>query len=301
MSAQYKTSMTFYSAWNYEKEIEDLNKASEQGWQLVRGGCFHSRFVKNPDVRYRYQLDFRRIEDMGRYIELFREQGWEYINSTFNGWHYFRKLYDPSKPEEAYEIFTDRQSIEEMNGRWARIALGIAVALALFAILYAIRLVRQPDLPYLIRTLTFAIESALLLRGVFIMRNPDSSRSRRGDSAFVGLCFAVIILGSIASITLEDKRPHITTSQRAASISRAEVDSRWGGFEVSYKDNYYLSMDFKSDKPMTVRLLNEAGDILYTQTATEFHNDRIRLKLPKGHYLFSMDVDSGFDVSLSVD
>ena len=102
MSKEYKTSYRAYAAWNYQKEIEDLNAASDQGWQLVKGGCFHSRFVKNPNLRYRYQLDYRKIEDLGRYIETFREQGWEYINSTFIGWHYFRKLYDPSAPEEEY-------------------------------------------------------------------------------------------------------------------------------------------------------------------------------------------------------
>ena len=68
------------------QEVEDLNKMSDEGWQLVRGGCFQSKFVKNPDIRYRYQLDYQKIDDMARYIEIFREQGWEYVNSTFNGW-----------------------------------------------------------------------------------------------------------------------------------------------------------------------------------------------------------------------
>ncbi len=66
MSKTRKTSFKAYPAWNYEKEIEDLNAASEKGWQLVRGGCFHSTFEKNPDIRYRYQLDFRRIDNLGR-------------------------------------------------------------------------------------------------------------------------------------------------------------------------------------------------------------------------------------------
>ena len=101
MGKQYKRSFKVYSAWNYQREIEDLNRASEQGWQLVKGGCFHSVFEKNPNVQYRYQLDYRRIDNMGRYIETFREQGWEYVNSVFNGWHYFRKLYDPTQPEQA--------------------------------------------------------------------------------------------------------------------------------------------------------------------------------------------------------
>ena len=109
MAAEYKRSFRMYSAWNYMQEVEDLNKMSDEGWQLVRGGCFHSKFVKNPDIRYRYQLDYQKIDDMARYIEIFREQGWEYVNSTFNGWHYLKKLYDPALPDEAYEIFTDRE------------------------------------------------------------------------------------------------------------------------------------------------------------------------------------------------
>ena len=40
MAAKYKRSYRIDSAWNYQKEIEDLDRASEQGWQLVRGGCF---------------------------------------------------------------------------------------------------------------------------------------------------------------------------------------------------------------------------------------------------------------------
>ena len=52
MSKNAKISFKVYSAWNYQKEIEDLNEASRQGWQLVKGGCFHSKFVKNPEIWY---------------------------------------------------------------------------------------------------------------------------------------------------------------------------------------------------------------------------------------------------------
>lgn len=72
MARQYKKSYKFYTAWNYQRELEDLNKASEKGWQLIQGGSFSSKFKWNPDVRYRYQLDYPgEIEDMGRYIETF--------------------------------------------------------------------------------------------------------------------------------------------------------------------------------------------------------------------------------------
>lgn len=301
MSQTYRTSFNVYSAWNYEQEIEDLNKASEQGWQLVKGGCFHSRFVKNPDIRYRYQLDFGKIEDMGRYIEIFREQGWEYINSTFNGWHYFRKLYDPELPEEAYEVFTDRESIQEMNERWARIALGVAVALGLFAVIGAIRMIMKPELPRLVQLLTFAAECAFLLRGVSIMRNPEAGRIRKGDNVLLGLFLAVVLVGNVATIALLDMRPNMATEQNAASLDAPIVDNRWNDFDVSYPDNYYLDLDMESSEPMTFQIVSESGEVVYTNTGTDFHEEGIRLRLSPGRYSFSMSADSGFELACGIE
>lgn len=300
MGAQYKNSCKIYSAWNYEKEVEDLNKASEQGWQLVRGGCFHSRFVKNPGIQYRYQVDFRRIEDMGRYIETFREQGWEYINSTFNGWHYFRKLYDPTLPEEAYEIFTDRESLHEMNNRWARIALGIGIALALFAVLYCIKLIRQPNLPSLIQVLTFAIESVVLLRGWSIMRKPGSNRSRRGDSLFITVFFIVILLGASVSIVLSDLRPNLYTEQNSASIDQPIVDEQWLEFKIHYPDRYYLDVDIEASEPATIKVVDASGAVVYEVTETSFHKQDLPVKLSRGTYKLSLSCTSGFDVKCKV-
>ena len=85
-------SYKMYPVWEYEEEERDLNEASKKGIQLVKGGCFHSVFKKDDSVNYYYQLDYNLgIKDVERYRESFEEQGWEYINSTFNGWHYFRK------------------------------------------------------------------------------------------------------------------------------------------------------------------------------------------------------------------
>ena len=301
MAGNYKTSYRVYSAWNYMKEVEDLNRASEQGWQLVKGGCFHSRFVKNPNVRYRYQLDYRKVDDMARYIETFREQGWEYISSTFNGWHYFRKLYDPSLPEDAYEIFTDRESLSEMNGRWARFALGIGIAIGLFAVLSGIRLIMQPELLRVVHLVLFSVESALLIRGALIMRNPDASRNRKGDGALLITFFAVILLGVAAMIGLGEARPHWYTEQRADAIDAPITDNRWMGFDVRYRDFYYLDIDMSADEPMTFGLVNEDGDIVFTVTDTEFHENDIRLKLPKGHYDYTMSASTGFEITVEID
>ena len=115
-----------YFAWNYDKEIEDLNRLSREGWQLTKGGCFSSSFEKNADEVYKYQIDFNTgIDDKERYIETFKEQGWEYINSTFNGWHYFRKKYDETLPEEDYQIYMDK---EEMLDRWIKLGSVMIIA-----------------------------------------------------------------------------------------------------------------------------------------------------------------------------
>ena len=70
MRKRHKTVFRGYFAWDYDKELQELDRMSQQGWQLVKGGCFHSRFVKNEGQHYRYQLDYRPdVEDMDRYLE----------------------------------------------------------------------------------------------------------------------------------------------------------------------------------------------------------------------------------------
>ena len=301
MAGKYKRSFRMYAAWNYGKEIEDLNRASEQGWQLVKGGCFHSRFVKDPGVRYRYQLDYGKIDNMGRYLETFREQGWEYVNSTFNGWHYFRKVYDPEQPEEAYEIFTDRESLHEMNSRWARLALIIGLLLGAFAAVDLVRAVLRPSLPVIVRLATLAIESAVLLRGWRIMRNPEASRSRRGSTAFLAVFLAVILLGAAGSIFLQDQRPHFSTNQGAASIEQPIVDSRWADFEVRYADHYYLDLTIDAEAPLTFEILDADGTAVCRVTEDHFQEEDISLWLPVGHYCFSMSCETGFRVDCELE
>ena len=49
------------------------------------------------------------------------EQGWEYVNTTYNGWNYLRKKYDESLPISEYEIYTDASSYRTMMKRWIRL------------------------------------------------------------------------------------------------------------------------------------------------------------------------------------
>ncbi len=201
MSELYKTSYKVYTAWNYEKEIEDLNKASEEGWQLVKGGCFHSKFTKNDQIIYRYQLDYPgTIDDMPRYIETFREQGWEYINSTFNGWQYFRKVYDPSLPEEEYEIFTDHSSLKQMNNHWIKIATALDIIMILFTIIMLVTCFAQPSLPHILRTISYFCLIILLTKGILVMKHTDHADRLKDDSRLFGAL--LLIFSSLNLISL---------------------------------------------------------------------------------------------------
>ena len=45
-----KISHAAYAAWDYKKEIEDLNKKSQEGWQLVKedaSKAYMSRMIKH--------------------------------------------------------------------------------------------------------------------------------------------------------------------------------------------------------------------------------------------------------------
>lgn len=299
MSKQYKRSFKAYPAWDYQSEIDELNRMSEQGWQLIRGGCFAGKFVKNPEVRYRYQLDFRRVEDKGRYIETFREQGWEYVDSTFNGWHFFRKLYDPALPEEEYEIFTDRESLNDMRRRWARFGTGIGIALALAALLVGVLLFLRPRWPLLAEFLLFAVESAFLLRGAVLMRKRDPAR-RRGERALFAAFVLTLILGAAATLTLTEQRPYENSQMAAEELGEPMIDNRWNYFRVRYRDNYYLNLDFEAEEPLTFAIYNEAGETVYTATGTSFAEKNIRLPLTKGVYEFSVTATSGFELGCGI-
>lgn len=132
------TSHKVYAAWEYKKEEQDLNEASKNGLQLIQGGCFHSKFRKDASVRYIYQLDYcMHPDNKARYIECFEDAGWTYINSTFNGWHYFRRPYEDGMNLEDVKIYTDKESLYEMENRWINMLRIFSVLTFVLGIWYA--------------------------------------------------------------------------------------------------------------------------------------------------------------------
>ncbi|MBE5955256.1 MAG: DUF2812 domain-containing protein [Lachnospiraceae bacterium] len=306
MSKDYKTSYKVYTAWNYEKEIEDLNRASAEGWQLIKGGCFHSRFKRNEHIQYRYQLDYPgTIEDMGRYIETFHEQGWEYINSTFNGWHYFRKLYDPSLPEEEYEIFTDHSSLKEMNGHWVKLASILCGIIGVATIFFIIEQIFHPNLPHFVSIITNILILAVFARGIIIMKDPDKKKNINGDSYIFLALILFLVIGNGANLFLTSQRPFYNSVYAGDTISpisnSLEDGIEWTALPIKYKDNYYMDLTITADAPICFTLINEAKEIIYTVKESSFEETDVKLPLEKGEYKIILSDFEGGAVSITAD
>ena len=192
-----KTKRTFkiFAAWDYEFEEQEYNRMSEQGWQLVNGGCFSQKYVFDDSVIYRYQLDYNNhITDMARYDETFRDAGWERVNSTANGWHVFRKAYDRNLPDEAYEIYTDEQSRTEMLTRWRNLCY-IIFGVLLLNVGNSLRILSTDDASMIgvALLITYALLFGMLIVGVFNINRMINGRKNTRPFP-MGLFMALLLL-----------------------------------------------------------------------------------------------------------
>lgn len=252
-----KVERAVYAAWDYELELEHLNKMSEQGWQLIHGGCFHTKYERNEGVVYRYQLDHNlKIENRMRYIDTFREQGWEYINSTFNGWHYFRKVYDPEKPAEEYEIYSDRPSRDEMAGRLGKVMLVLSIVLAAALAMNLISMIAAPKMAKLGLIAEVAAVLALTATGYVRMCGVGrGARSKRRFSfgvliAAVLVCFGWSMAFSLASDAMLTT---IRSSEGTAIIDFELKLPDWVEFDLGHQQGTQLTIADAQGKSREIR------------------------------------------------
>jgi hypothetical protein len=172
MSANTKIKPTMFLAYDYDKEEAYINRMADHGWQLKKGGLFHHTYFQS-DKCYRYKLDYNNkvhfnMDDYDRYLSIFAEQGWEHVNSTFNGWHYFRKKYDPAIPEEDYELYTDDSSLKQMLGRWNRFARILQIIYLLLLPIYVGLYVQSKSTAILGDCILFVFGALLMEVGIII-------------------------------------------------------------------------------------------------------------------------------------
>ncbi|WKY46908.1 DUF2812 domain-containing protein [Eubacteriaceae bacterium ES3] len=177
-----KTSFRAYAAWNYDKEEQDLDEQSKKGWQLVKGGCFHSRFIQDESVTYRYRIDFnptilKSREEKERYISFFEDQGWEFVNVTFNGWSYFRKLVRSEVLESEYEIYSDQESYYGMLSRWIRVGWVAVIFELVAALVYILHFLEDHEAVFIVGPIAFLAMAAWIGNGIRRMKEKLDQRT----------------------------------------------------------------------------------------------------------------------------
>ncbi len=199
MSGKIKIVPTLFAVYDYDREEDYINAMSLKGWQLKKGGLFHQTYERS-DQSYRYKLDFNNkvyfnAAETNRYMALFEEQGWEHINSTINGWHYFRKKYDPAAGEEAYELYTDDTSLREMHYRWIKISRIMQIFLLILMFCYLFSFITTDNKLMLFDFFLYIAVIALIELCIWHMKRKNKyrrSKTRLGQS--IGYLLMVILL-----------------------------------------------------------------------------------------------------------
>ena len=296
---KYKKTYNLYTAWNYEREVEDMNRKSERGWHLIRGKSFSHKYEYNPEVCYRYQLDYQPgLTEPGRYLETYYEQGWEMVGKTFNGWYYFRKLYDPSRPKEQYKLYTDTESLKEMNGRWAKIATALTLVYLVFFVIQLVYFISRPTYMTAAQLAMFLFIAGVFAHGILLMRNPKKKKTSVVDYVLGFLFFAVLIGGTIGNLILLNKRPHSNCDFCAdyyMPIPKTQEECvMLNTMEVKYSDNYFLDLKISAEQPVKFQILDDAGETVYTAKEADYMEKNCRLRLKKGTYrIYLSDFEGG--------
>lgn len=297
-----KTEYRAYAAWDYELELEHLNQMSEQGWQLIRGGCFHTKYEQDSSVVYRYQLDHNlKIENRMRYIDTFREQGWEYVNSTFNGWHYFRKVYDPAKPAEEYEIYSDKPSRAEMAGRLKKLMLALMVMVAGLLAAGVIAFVMEPEMAYV--GILIEMLAGLILTATGFVRMRAVGRGERPCRRFrIEALVAMMLLGLVWMLVFSSAKQEI---QMKSGSQDAYVNA---SFEMRLPDWVNFSVRSGETSELNVEVMNEGGAFLISRgnavaegEKTEMGFEESGIFLMPGTYTVSVRCEPATSIEILID
>ncbi|MDF2821080.1 MAG: hypothetical protein K0R15_1521 [Clostridiales bacterium] len=288
MLGKTKNKIKMYLAWNYDKEEEYINSMSKKGWQLKKGGLFHHSYEKN-DTPYRYKIDFNTkvkmsFEEHCRYISIFEEQGWEYINSTINGWHYFRKLYVPGSSEEDYEIYTDNISLKEMLSRWTVIARFFQAFYLFYSILYISHYFKSKNTIYGMIALFTFLAFILFGVGIRIMKKKKAHPKVKLSKGYgVYLLVGTMLISFSLMLYLAIWGQYTYKIDYTSQINCYTEDFR-DIFTVEKDGLYNLDIKCTSDRGLIMIQISKAGVIIYNGGGMGFRVSNMLLQLEKGEY-----------------
>lgn len=275
-----------FAAWEYEKELEEMNRLSTEGWQLVEPKLFRRIYRRDENAVYRYQVDYPgKVEDLAQYLGLFREQGWEYVNKTCNGWYYFKKAYDPSLAEEEYEIFTDHESLYGMRKNWAILPIILCVIMGLLIAAELVLLAWMPCWRHALLLLPEVVCVLILLRGIRLMKRTACGAGSSKRSAAIWVLLLIPGLVFLVQLPLQRGVNDAASRMEAAFYGAIDTETvEWTSFTVGVGDWYYLELNGEADGEITVTVLNEQNETVFTLRDDTFALKRERLKLKRGEY-----------------
>lgn len=291
-----KIRIGIYFAWDYDREEAKVNSMAKDGWQLKKGGLFHHTYERS-NKSYRYKIDYNSSakfndESYRRYITLFEEQGWELINSTFNGWYYFRKPYIEGSNENEYELYTDDFSLRDMLSRWTFIARIIQVYFTVFFVLNLIHFILEK------RYFNgFAILSSLF--GILVFQSGIKSMKRKsvqeGNRSAKRINVSLLLfIGMLLSFILMVATPnkyHYDYWLKYTQLANNDTEKRIETFTIEKDNSYMLDIKNSGDRGIIrVRILKD-DSVIYNIGGLNY-SLTTRLELKKGEYQIEIEYDS---------
>lgn len=289
MAGSTKKKIRLFLAFDYDLEEEHINSMSKQGWQLKKGGLFHHSYIKG-DQDYRYQLDFnlkvkKDYDEFNRYLDKYKEQGWEHINSTINGWHYFRKLYIPGTDEEGYSLNTDDTSLNKMLRKWNHIARTLQVVYIIYTIFSIINLAALGNTLAGLSSMLSFLAITLLQLGMLTMKG---KRVRPNKKSPTRTFISYTLLGGmgisfILMLYLLFFGFYIQRIEYSTQINCNTQDFR-GDFTIKKDGFYMLDIKSKSERGTLMIQISRDDKIIYNCGGSKVTVSNKRLCLKEGEY-----------------
>lgn len=282
-----------FAPWYYERETALFEEESRAGWHLTRRTGNKADYLYDPSIRYRYAMDYRAGHREDRYLELFRDDGWELVGTVSDPyerranvtilynlppihphpaegcWYIFRKKYDPTLPEDAYLISDEGELLEKRNslaGTYVRHGIGMALCI-LIPLLLALL---WPLLKPLLLFLPYLVTSALIL-----FYRAHSIRTSRGrlpryalDTGLKILATLLLVLGCIAPClkVIPEANRVVRQMTRTENLYRTELDpveylQNTAGFLEPGEDYRVYTMD-----TVTIVFTEDGGTFFYKKS-----------------------------------
>lgn len=290
---EHKTIRRYFAPWEFDIEAAELDDMSRHGWQLAKATRRKQEYVYDDTVQYRYALDFQIGPREPDYLPMFTDQGWEAVSVIESmgfwrdsRWYFFRKRYDPALPEEAYQVYTDSQSLGELKKRINQ-TLGI---LGILGIWYLIEFFLFHSAYLLIPGLIFCVSSLINLRKKRSLKQAQlhGPRRRRIWPHSDTVCVIAAIALTVICGTVHDNTIGSLYSGPAETATQVE-------FTVTLPDWYTLDTSAIGNAGVFY-LTNESGKTLASGpliAGRDYKDNQYGLFLWPGTYTITTDTQAG--------